>query len=249
VTVDGERPRVREAIILAAGNGDRFGRGVSKLLRPVLGVPLLTRTLESAAAAGITSADLVLGYQADKVRTLAERTATAGLSLRFHYNDQWHRENGLSVLAARGGFANRRFALLMGDHLFDASTLAALCHAPARPDESLLAIDRRAASPETAAEATRVALDPLGTGRIVAIGKNLEPYDALDTGLFVCAPALFPALEEACAAGDTALSDGLRRLAARGLVRGVDSGDGAWCDIDTEHDLRMAEELLRVLPA
>ena len=31
--------------------------------------------------------------------------------------------------------------------------------------------------------------------RIIAIGKELGTYDALDTGLFVCSPALFGALD------------------------------------------------------
>lgn len=244
----GGRPPVREAIVLAAGNGDRFGGGDSKLIRPVLGVPLLGRTLASAAAAGVSSVDIVLGYQADRVRAVAERAAPPGLALRFHHNQDWHRENGLSVLAARGRFVNRRFALLMGDHLFDAATLERLLRAPAGPDESLLAIDGRRAEPDVAAEATRVRVDP-GTGAIVAIGKHLDPYDALDTGLFVCAPQLFDALDAARASDDTTLSGGIRRLAARGLVSGVDIGDGVWRDIDTADDLRTAEALLRLQPA
>jgi choline kinase len=232
--------------VLAAGNGDRFnGGGDSKLIRPVLGVPLITRTLTTAFRAGITSVDVVLGYQADRVRAVAERAAPADLDLRFHYNADWHEENGLSVLAARGRFADRRFALLMGDHLFDAETLARLLRVGAAPAESLLAVDTRPAAAEVAAEATRVLMDG---DRIVEIGKGLEPYDALDTGLFVCAPPLFAAIEEACARGDTALTGGVRRLAGGGLVRGVDIGDSVWCDIDTTADLRAAEELLRLQP-
>jgi 1L-myo-inositol 1-phosphate cytidylyltransferase len=240
---------VREAIILAAGNGDRFGGGDSKLTRSVRGVPLLVRALESAAAAGLTSADVVLGYQAERVRAVAERGAPAGFALRFHHNRDWHRENGLSVLAARARFTDRRFALLMGDHLFEPSVLERLLRAPADADESLLAIDRRPAAPEVTAEATRVLLDPHDTGRIAAIGKHLDPFDALDTGLFVCAPPLFAALDSACASGDTTLSGGVLRLARRGLVRGVDMGDGIWRDIDTADDLRTAEDLLRLQPA
>ena len=44
---------VRDAVILAAGNGDRFKNPhrESKLLHPVLGQPLILRTLQTAAAA------------------------------------------------------------------------------------------------------------------------------------------------------------------------------------------------------
>jgi choline kinase len=95
--------------------------------------------------------------------------------------------------------------------------------------------------PEVAAEATKVRVSG---HRITAIGKDLVAYDALDTGLFVCAPALFPALEIARLAGDTTLSGGIRQLAARGLMRAADVGAATWCDIDTLEDLAAAETLL-----
>ena len=65
-------------------------------------------------------------------------------------------------------------------------------------------------------------------------------------GVFVCAPPLFDALVESRKAGDTTLSGGIRRLAARGLMRGVDIGDVVWYDIDTRADLEAAAALFRV---
>jgi choline kinase len=242
---------VTHAIILAAGNGDRFhlppydtaDAGRSKLVRPVLGTPLIVRTLESAAAAGIATADVVLGYDADEVRSVVQKRAPAPLRVRFHVNARWQEENGLSVLAARTEDNGQRFAVLMGDHLFESGALARLLNEPAAGGESLLGVDMRPAPLEVAEEATRVRLGP--GNRIEAIGKGLEPYDALDTGLFVCGPALFDALDDSCAEGDTTLSGGIRKLASRGLMRGVDVGDWLWCDIDTAADLRAAEDLFR----
>jgi choline kinase len=240
---------VQHAVILAAGNGDRFKSTAAetKLVRPILGVPLIIRTLDSAVLAGIRQVEMVVGYQADQVRQLVLREKPAAVSVRFHANHRWHEENGLSVLAARAVFAHRRFALLMGDHLFEAEALGALLAAEARPGESLLGIDRRPVPREVSEEATRVRLDR--DGRVREIGKMIEPFDALDTGLFVCAPPLFAALDESCAAGDTTLSGGIRWLAARGLVRGVDIGERVWFDIDTLADVESAEGVLRAQPA
>jgi choline kinase len=109
------------------------------------------------------------------------------------------------------------------------------------PEDSVLAIDARPATPEQADEATKVRREG---SRIVAIGKDLAEYDALDTGVFVCAPLLFDALDVSIARGDTTLSGGIRELAARGLMRGMEIGDAAWCDIDTRSDLAVAETLL-----
>lgn len=246
------RPKqpVRQAIILAAGNGDRFANGLaeSKLVRPVLGIPLIVRTLRSAVTAGVRHADIVLGYGAEQVRRVILRDQPDMLSVRFHVNHRWREENGVSALVPRAFYADRRFALLMGDHLFHSAALQRLLEAGAEEDESLLGIDRRLAPPEVAEEATRVQLGGRVGNRILAIGKGLVPYDALDTGLFVCAPRLFDALDESCAAGDTTLSGGIRRLAAQGLMRGVDIGDRPWFDIDTVADLEVAEGLLRAQP-
>lgn len=234
---------VRDALVLAAGNGDRFhgGSRQSKLLQPILGEPIILRTLASARAAGITDVEVVLGYQAAVLRSLIETHAVRGLKLHFSYNPDWHLENGVSVLAARRRLASRRFALLMADHLFEPPMLTRLLAEPVRSGESLLAIDSRSVQPDVAAEATRVRLSG---DRIVAIGKDLRPYDALDTGMFVCSPALFTALDRSRAHGDTTLSGGIRQLAAEGLMRGLDIGHADWYDIDTIADLQHAESLL-----
>jgi choline kinase len=242
VTADSSAP-VRDALVLAAGNGDRFHNGSrqSKLLQPILGRPIILRTLETARDAGVSRVQVVLGYQADSLRRVVEAGAPSGLDVGFSYNPDWHLENGVSVLAARSRFTNRRFALLMGDHVFEAPVLARLLAADAARDESLLAVDSRPAPADVAAEATKVRRQG---AHIVAIGKDLIEYDALDTGMFVCAPALFAAIDVSRAAGDTTLSGGVRELARQRLMRAVDIGDAAWYDIDTMADLQHAESEL-----
>lgn len=234
---------VRDALVLAAGNGDRFQNGTrqSKLLQPVLGIPLILRTLEAARDAGIGTVEVVLGYQADSVKSVVTSGLPAGLRVHFSYNLDWHLENGVSVLAARDRFVDRRFALLMGDHLFEPGVLQRLLGMSAAEDESLLAVDARPVPQAIADEATKVRMQG---DRIVAIGKDLREYDALDTGMFVCSPAVFAAIDAARASGDTTLSGGIRQLAARGLMRGVDIGHASWYDIDTMADLAVAESLL-----
>lgn len=234
---------VSKAVILAAGNGDRFHTPThdSKLLQPLLGRPILLRTLEAAHEAGIRSATIVLGYQAERVRDLALRGAPAGMQLAFVLNPQWRLENGVSALAAKAAVGSERFALLMGDHMFEPPVLQRMLCRDIANDESLLAIDARPVSREIADEATKVRRHG---SRIVAIGKDLVDYDALDTGVFVFSPALFDALECSLQSGDTTLSGGVRVLAARGLMHGVEIGDASWSDIDTLSDLAAAESAM-----
>src|SRR4029450_9078097 len=110
------------------------------------------RTIETARAAGIRAFEIVLGYRADHVRAAIERGAPSGVAIRFTENPDWHLENGVSVLAARHHLESR-FALLMGDHLFEARVLRQLLRAPVEPGESLLSVDSRAAAPRRAARA------------------------------------------------------------------------------------------------
>lgn len=237
-----------DALVLAAGNGDRFltGSRGSKLACCVAGVPLIARTLHAAHRAGIRCAHVVVGYDAAHVRAVATSGAPRGLDLRFYYNARWPLENGASVLAARPSLEGKRFALLMGDHVFDWRVLRRLVEIETRDTESLVAVDAKLPDPAVAREATKVRLD---NGLVVEIGKGLDTYDALDTGLFVCAPNLLDAAAESCASGDTTLSGAVRTLAVRGLVRGVDVGGAPWCDIDTPEDLAAAEALVARSPA
>jgi 1L-myo-inositol 1-phosphate cytidylyltransferase len=234
---------VRDAVILAAGNGDRFkdSHHHSKLLHPVLGQPLILRTLQTAAEAGISTLTVVLGYEADRVRAVIEAHPVPSTTVRFVHNPDWHLENGISALHARELCNGHRFALLMGDHLFEPPVLRGLAGIAAADGDCLLAVDRTASDPAVTAEATKVRLDG---DRIVQIGKQLDAWDALDTGLFVFTAALFDALDEARRDGETTLSAGVQRLAARRMMRAVPIGDAAWCDVDTLDDLRLAESLL-----
>jgi choline kinase len=235
--------RVHSALILAAGNGDRFKQPTpeSKLLQPVLGTPLLLRTLDSATRAGITTAELIVGFRADSIARFVETHPVPGLDVHLTYNPRWHLENGVSASVARPRLEHTRFALLMGDHLFDPDVLRRMLARRVRHGDSLLAVDASPHDPAVAAEATRVRLRG---SRIVEIGKLLPRYDALDTGLFVCDPSLFPALEAAQAEGDTTLSGGIRRLAREGRMRAFDVSGAAWHDIDTVADLESAEQQL-----
>ena len=237
----------RDAVILAAGNGDRFKNEDhhSKLLHPVAGRPLILRTLDTAAAAGISSFCVVLGFEADRVRSVITANPIQGIEVRFVHNPDWHLENGVSALAARRYCDGRRFALLMGDHLFQASVLQRMLALDMPGSDSVLAVDSLPADPSVADEATRVRMTG---GRITAIGKDVTPWDALDTGIFVFAPTLFDALDEACAARQTTLSAGVQRLAARGLMRAYDVAGSSWCDVDTVDDLNAAETLIGAEP-
>ena len=230
-----------DCLIIAAGRGSRLvSRGEPKPLVTLGGTTLIERVIGTAARAGVRGFCVVTGYLAEKIEgALSASPLLEGLDLRFVHNPEWERENGLSVACAAGS-VGERFVLLMSDHLFEERVLARLLAEPIAGDEVILAVDTRISGHPTVdlEDVTRVRAE---SGAIRDIGKGLADYNAFDTGMFLCTPALFAALEESFRRGDRSLSGGIRALAARGKARAFDVGDGLWIDVDDDAAYRRAE--------
>jgi len=228
-------------VIIAAGRGSRLaGRAASKPLIEVAGKALIDRAIDAARGAGVREFIVVTGYAGEAVeRHLTAKAAADGLSIATVRNDEWEKENGLSVGKA-AGLAGDRFFLMMADHIVDPGLLAGLGACEIGGDEVILAVDTRIAGhPHVDLDdVTRVCDE---AGRIAAIGKNIADFNAFDTGVFLCTPALFEALAESQRRGDFSLSGGIRVLAAKGKARTWRIGDHFWIDVDDEAALQKAE--------
>ena len=153
----------------------------------------------------------------------------------------WKKQNGISVLVA-AEHVRSPFLLTMSDHLFDQSIFEVVLRAPC--NRLNLAIDRKLNSMVDLDDAMKV---QTRGDQIVAIGKNLRNYDAIDTGLFVCPHEIFQYLERAKQNGDCSLADGVRLMADDGKTRAIDIGHAWWQDVDTPEMRAHAEENLRDL--
>jgi CDP-L-myo-inositol myo-inositolphosphotransferase len=129
----------------------------------------------------------------------------------------------------------------MVDHLFDPKIASALAGDPPAPGEMCLAVDRDKDALFDLDDVTRV---KIGDGRIQAIEKTLDDWDASDTGVMLCTFGLFDGLERAAANNKYGLSDGLRELAAEGRAKTVDVTGLSWLDVDTPEALGEAERRL-----
>jgi 1L-myo-inositol 1-phosphate cytidylyltransferase len=144
------------------------------------------------------------------------------------------------VLAA-AAYVQGPFLLLMCDHVFDTAILHNLIAAAQETVACLLAVDLHVDEIFDLDDATKV---QLVDSTIIAIGKDLTRFCAIDTGLFLCWPLLFQALRQALVAGDGSLSGGIRRLIATDRVQAVPIGDRFWMDIDTTESLLQAQQRL-----
>ncbi|WP_243455576.1 NTP transferase domain-containing protein [Sphingosinicella sp. BN140058] len=219
----------------------------SKPLAAVAGAPLIEHVIRLAAAGGATEFIVVTGYEAEGVEAFLEKLqGRLRLKVTCVRNLDWARPNGVSVLRAAEALGDDPFILLMSDHLFDPDILRRLV-AALRSDAALtLGADYRVDRPDLDLDdATKIKLG--AEARIVGIGKALDDYDAVDTGIFVAGPDLLAALLLSIESGGSgSLSEGVAKLADAGAAFTFDIGDGWWVDVDDEPAFRRAE---RELPA
>jgi 1L-myo-inositol 1-phosphate cytidylyltransferase len=233
-----------KGLIIAAGRGSRLAaRPQSKPLCPVGSRALIEWVILAARRAGIREFVVVTGYARENLeRHLKAFARESGVSISFVPNDEWEKENGLSVYKARG-LLGGTFVLLMADHIIDAGILTRLVAEPLQPGELMLAVDFRVQGHPTADlhDVTKVLVKD---GMISLIGKEIGTYNAFDTGVFLCTPGIFHALEESQKRGDFSLSGGIRVLIESRKARVMDIGDAFWIDVDDEKAIERAESLL-----
>ncbi len=231
-------------IILAAGPGTRMGAGVdSKPLVTVAGLALLERTIATAHEAGVGDIVVMTGFRPDLIDALLDDVRKRRrISVTSLHCPCWERGNGASLSCARN-VATGPFLLLMADHVLDDRIVRRLAAHELRGDALVLAVDGRVRNSDGVDldDVTRV---QIAGDRIRAIGKGLEPFNAFDTGAFLCTPAIFDALDEGLSVGDGSLSGAVQRMATAGLAGTVDIGDAFWVDVDTPAARRQANALL-----
>jgi CDP-L-myo-inositol myo-inositolphosphotransferase len=219
-------------------------KGTVKPLIPLLGVPLIERVILTAKKSGLNDFYIVTGYHNAQIRAHLEIFGKKrGINISFIQNDEWKKGNGLSALKAKE-YVDENFILLMCDHIYDESILRKLKNEKITDREVILVVDYNINNNNQvdSVDATKVLV---GNNReIMNIGKKIPHYNAFDTGIFLCSPSIFKALEESIPKGDTSLSGGIKAMVKNSLVRTIDIGNDYWVDIDNKRMFKKAEKIL-----
>ena len=232
-----------KCLIVAAGQGTRLReKGGLKPLIPLGGMPLIGHVIARGRMADVTEFVVVSGYRGEELRGVLDQIARLQtIEITHVINDAWQRANGVSLLAAKPCL-DEPFLLTMCDHLIDPDILRDLANAPQEPDTVTLAVDFNISSPlNDPDDVTRVLC---ADGRIERIGKSMPEYNAIDTGAFLCSPAIFAALEESQASGDDSISGAMTVLARLRKAFVLDVGDRLWVDVDDPVAFDKAAHLL-----
>ncbi len=234
-----------KCLIVAAGQGARLREKLElKPLIPIKGVALIEHVIDRARRAGIDEFLVVSGYRGDELRhALDSLAAREAVRVTHIVNDAWTRANGVSLLKAKPHL-DEPFLLMMCDHLVDPELLRAVLAAPIEPGTVTLAVDFNIESPINDLEdVTRVRCS---SGRIRHVGKLIADFDGFDTGVFLCTPIIFEALEKSAAAGDESISGAMNILARWERAYALDIQDRLWIDVDDAVAFAKAERLLEL---
>ena len=232
-----------KCLIIASGRGLRLqAKGDSKPLVSLLGLSLIERVILTAKKCGLTDFYVVTGYNGEKVRKHLDRfSAARKIRITHIINDEWKKGNGISVLKAKDLIRDKEpFFLLMSDHIFDDSILLKLRKERVADGEGILAVDYNIENNKLVDidDVTKVFVK---NNEILDIGKSIKKYNAYDTGIFLCSPAIFSAIEESSHNGDSSLSGGVKLMAKKGKAKTFDIKDEFWIDVDDEKSFKKAE--------
>ena len=241
---------ISEAVILMAGEGSRLRKGYGEQVRvlgsdktflkpfvSVLGRPLISYTLNAVTRAGIRTIHFVVGCESERMIEQVKQLIPSSVNASFIENHDWRKQNGISLLAA-ADHVGASFLLTMSDHLFDNSMVVRLLD-NFDPGSLNIAVDRKVDSIFDLHDAMKV---QTRGNRVTGIGKDLQEFDAIDTGLFVCPLEIFDYLDRAKSENDCSLADAVRLMADDHKVRAIDIGEAWWQDVDTPGMLQHAEE-------
>jgi len=246
------------AVILAAGRGSRLAehnpQSLPKCLLRFGGRSLLARHLELLHRFGVKTADLVVGYEADKI---IDHVATLALrpDVAFHFNPRYELGSVLSLWAAGDSLRHSGPVIVMdADVLYHPDILQRLVETQV---ENCFLIDRDFLHGD---EPVKIAVHD---GQMVEFRKQLAAGLEFDTlgesvGFFRFGPEQAGLIADECACfdreglGDAPHEEALRNVLLRqpGAFGLEDVTGLPWIEIDFPEDVtRAANEVLPAIRA
>ncbi len=237
-----------KALIIAAGRGERFRPFTDENPKPLislLGRPLIERVILAVREAGIKDLIIVTGYLGEKLKSFLGDGSKYDVKIEYVENKRWQLGNGVSVYEARD-LIEGNFILLMSDHVFNPKILCELQKYKIGKDECVLCVDMQMRYVFDIDDATKVLVDG---DKILQIGKELEDYNGVDMGIFLCSSNIFEALKKNIEKRRYSLTEAVRELANEGKMRAycLDNEEYFWIDVDTPRMEKIAERILSTL--
>ncbi|MGB3939248.1 MAG: sugar phosphate nucleotidyltransferase, partial [Candidatus Cloacimonas acidaminovorans] len=225
---------------ISAGIGSRLWKTtkqVPKTLLPYKNGTILSTIIEQLKQAGITELIIVVGFKKNYIVDYLQKNPQS-LPVTFVENLEWEKGNALSVYKVKDYIKNEPFLLSMADHLVKVEALKQIVNSPERIN--LLLVDPFITENFDLDDATKVKTE---NDYIIAIGKELTDYNALDCGIFRLEPDFFSAVEKAVAKGKDSISNAIAELIPLKRIKSITLNKAnQWLDIDTPEAYQFAQK-------
>ena len=224
-----------KGLILAAGNGGRLRPltlETPKVLLEIDGKPMINWPINAMLLAGVDEIAVVVGHNSEKVEVVLKQLYP---EIRFIFNENHSKGNALSIGVAQDFMENGPFVMCMGDHPISPVIIKdILLHSC---EWNILSVDYGASLPAQLNDATRVFVGD--DGYIDNIGKDLETWNAIDTGVFKMTSNVFSTInsltDQQCMGLE--ISDLVNYMSTIGQPFAACDVKGAfWSDVDTLDD-------------
>jgi choline kinase len=229
-----------KGVIISAGIGSRLWKTtkqVPKTLLPYKNGTILSTIIEQLKQAGITELIIVVGFKKNYIVDYLQKNPQS-LPVTFVENLEWEKGNALSVYKVKDYIKNEPFLLSMADHLVKVEALKQIVDSPERIN--LLLVDPFITENFDLDDATKVKTE---NDYIIAIGKELTDYNALDCGIFRLEPDFFSAVEKAVAKGKDSISNAIAELIPLKRIKSITLNKAnQWLDIDTPEAYQFAQK-------
>lgn len=189
-------------------------------------IALLRRTLESLAAAGVEDVCVVDGEHAAELCAALTVPELVGLRIDVRSNTTWRQASGSALLVARDFLtaSDEPCLVVRGDRPLEREALSDLVGSPLGAYRASLCVSTAAAAEAQGegdlSDEVKVRLRRSKGGaratEVVALGLDLDHFDAVFTGHAVVLPSIVEELESL---SNPALEDGLLALVRAGRVR------------------------------
>jgi len=237
--------KVEHAVILAAGNGERFqekGVKLPKVLLKVGGLRLLERAVLALNQVGVKHFYIVVGqYREQIIEIMSKIDRIKALDVNFIYCENHNEGNGVSF-GAGASQTTAPFYLTMSDHIFSIPTLKNFVKDVVQnPNLPSLACDANLPEVFDMDDATKVVSKD---EKIYDIGKEIEGYDLVDMGLFYFPKGYGQKVARKVENGAKSVSDIINQFIAETGVRTAVVPEAIWQDVDNPSMKKEAERRL-----
>lgn len=218
---------------MAAGWSSRFRKsGVlkPKVLMKLGGLRLLERAVLTLHASGVENFRIVVGaYRDQVVPEMKSLKSLQNINIDYVVAEDFEKGNGVSFGVGAEGF-EEPFLLTMSDHIFTPKTVTEFVSL-AKEQEHLpaLACDPELDDVFDMDDATKV---ESANGFIGNIGKQIEKYDLVDTGLFYFPKNYGKRIAEMTKNGANSVSNVIQCFIEESGVRAISLNKPFWQDVD-----------------